>query len=193
MLFGRRWRDSGRNDAVAARKIRLRRIFEDSHEQAWRVLKRLGVPAERLDDAVQQVFLITAERLDDIVPGRERAFVYGVALHHARNVRRRAWREVLGSEDSEPDQYATAGPSPEALLDQKQCAAICTEVLETMDAPLREVFVLFEIEGLKMHEIADVVGIPAGTVASRLRRARSVFRARVTNWGSLPLAAEGGL
>ena len=62
-----------------------------------------------------------------------------------------------------------------------------------MDAPLREVFVLFEIEGLKMHEIADVVGIPAGTVASRLRRARNVFRARVANWGSLPLAAEGGL
>ena len=190
MLFGRKRRERARESAIAARKLRLRRIFEDSHEQAWRVLKRLGVPAERLDDAVQQVFLITAERLDDIIPGRERAFVYGVALHHARNVRRRAWREVLGSE---PDQCATSGPTPEVLVDQKQCAAICNRVLEGMDASLREVFVLFEIEGLKMHEIADVVGIPAGTVASRLRRARQVFRARVANWGNLPLAAEGGV
>jgi RNA polymerase sigma-70 factor (ECF subfamily) len=190
MLFGRRRHDQTREDALAARKLRLRRIFEDSHAQAWRVLKRLGVPAERLDDAVQQVFLITAERLDDIVPGRERAFVYGVALHHARNVRRRAWREVLGSE---PDHCATMGPSPEALVDQRECAAICHEVLQGMDPPLREVFVLFEIEGLKMHEIAGVVGIPAGTVASRLRRARQVFRARVASWGNLPLAAEGGV
>ena len=189
-MFGRGRRGRQREDALALRKLRLRRIFEESHEQAWRVLKRLGVPEERLDDAVQQVFLITAERLDDIMPGRERAFVYGVALHHARNVRRRAWREVLGSE---PDQWATAGPSPEVLVDRKRCAAVCNRVLQEMETPLREVFVLFEIEGLRMHEIAEVVGIPTGTVASRLRRARHVFRARVASWGSLPLAAEGGL
>jgi RNA polymerase sigma-70 factor (ECF subfamily) len=39
------------------------------------------------------------------------------------------------------------------------------------------VFVLFELEGLSAPEISELIGIPVGTVASRLRRARAAFRA----------------
>ena len=52
-------------------------------------------------------------------------------------------------------------------------------VLEQMDSDLRTVFVLYEFEDLSMAEIAEVVAIPRGTVASRLRRAREDFRERV--------------
>jgi len=54
------------------------------------------------------------------------------------------------------------------------------------------VFVLYEIEQLTSVEIADIVGVPAGTVASRLRRAREDFQARITraearrNFGGKP-------
>jgi RNA polymerase sigma-70 factor (ECF subfamily) len=48
-----------------------------------------------------------------------------------------------------------------------------------MHDTLREVFVLHEFEEMNMSEIAAVLGIPRGTVASRLRRARSEFRERV--------------
>jgi RNA polymerase sigma-70 factor (ECF subfamily) len=165
--------------AAAQRKLRLRRIFDDSYQQAWRVLKRLGVPAERLDDAVQQVFLITAERLDDIEAGRERAFVYGVALHHARTILRRSWREVLGDEtDARPG----GAPSPEVQLDQKRCIQLCHEALDSMSDDLRETFVLYELEGFTMEEIAALGGIPRGTVASRLRRARQLFEERSAEW-----------
>ena len=50
-----------------------------------------------------------------------------------------------------------------------------------MPKDLRTVFVLFEIEELTMAEISNVVEIPTGTVASRLRRAREVFRETVSH------------
>jgi RNA polymerase sigma-70 factor (ECF subfamily) len=52
-------------------------------------------------------------------------------------------------------------------------------VLDRMDESLRVVFVLYEFEEMNMSEIADVLEIPRGTVASRLRRARGDFRERV--------------
>ena len=52
-------------------------------------------------------------------------------------------------------------------------------VLDQMDADLRTIFVLHEFEEMNMSEIADVLEIPRGTVASRLRRARLEFRERV--------------
>jgi RNA polymerase sigma-70 factor, ECF subfamily len=53
-------------------------------------------------------------------------------------------------------------------------------VLDQMETDLRTVFVLYEFEELNMAEIASALGIPQGTVASRLRRARADFRQRVS-------------
>jgi RNA polymerase sigma-70 factor, ECF subfamily len=49
-------------------------------------------------------------------------------------------------------------------------------VLDAMPIELRAVFVLFELEGMTSPEIAAISGLPPGTVASRLRRARERFR-----------------
>jgi RNA polymerase sigma-70 factor (ECF subfamily) len=51
-----------------------------------------------------------------------------------------------------------------------------------MSLDLRVVFVLYEIDGLRSGEIAEVLGIPLGTVASRLRRARADFELRVARF-----------
>jgi RNA polymerase sigma-70 factor (ECF subfamily) len=56
---------------------------------------------------------------------------------------------------------------------------VLQEVLDQMPLELRAVFVLYEIEELTMAEIAEAVGIPPGTAASRLRRARESFHAIV--------------
>jgi RNA polymerase sigma-70 factor (ECF subfamily) len=52
-----------------------------------------------------------------------------------------------------------------------------------MDLDLRTVFILYEVEEMTMAEIATVLQIPPGTVASRLRRAREDFLARVRSTG----------
>ena len=69
--------------------------------------------------------------------------------------------------------------NPEALTDQKRMRQLLDGVLDKMDESLRVVFVLYEFEEMNMSEIADVLEIPRGTVASRLRRARAEFRERV--------------
>jgi RNA polymerase sigma-70 factor (ECF subfamily) len=169
-----------------ADKLRLRRIFDDNYDLVWRLLRRIGVPSERVEDTVQQVFLITAERLTDVVPGSERAFVYGVAVRLARSLAKRAWREVLGDE---ADLHCSHQPAPDELLSQKRLVELCDRALGEMRLEQREVFVLFEIQGLTAREIAALLGLPPGTVASRLRRARQLFRTLVDSWGcELPKA-----
>jgi RNA polymerase sigma-70 factor (ECF subfamily) len=65
---------------------------------------------------------------------------------------------------------------PETLLLQKAYRQSLSQALENLPANFREVLVLREIEGLSYKEIADVVGIPIGTVMSGLARARERLR-----------------
>jgi len=144
----------------------------------WRLLRRLGLPEGDADDAAQQVFIIAARRFGDIRPGRERSFLYTTALHVAfkahRSVERR--REDLGA-DVEPDPEGS--PNPEDLVDRRRARELLDSLLDALPLELRAVLVLHEIDELSTAEIAEVIGVPAGTAASRLRRARELFTERV--------------
>jgi RNA polymerase sigma-70 factor (ECF subfamily) len=172
----------------AAAQQRLRVLVQDNHRFAWRFLRRLGVGPGRLEDAVQQVFLITANRIDDITPGAERSWVVGAVIRVASQVRREARREQLHGE-AEVALQPDAAPSPEELADSKRARALLDQVLDAMPDELRVVFVLFELEELTGVEIAGLLELPQGTVASRLRRARETFQAAVKR---LRLRREGG-
>ena len=67
---------------------RLRGIVRAHFEVMWRLLRRLGVPAADLDDAVQEVILVLARKLDQVEPHSERAFVLSTAYRVASTVRR---------------------------------------------------------------------------------------------------------
>ncbi len=151
------------------------------------MLRRFGVPADRVEDSFQQVFLITLERLDDIVPGRERSFVYGVAIRIARCYVRSTWREVP---EEESDLRESIQQGADGLLDRRRLIEACDRILECIEPPLREVFILHEIEGLSGVEIAALLEIPEGTVHSRLRRARIRVRANVEALGAAPAPME---
>jgi RNA polymerase sigma factor (sigma-70 family) len=69
--------------------------------------------------------------------------------------------------------------SAEDLLDRAKARTVLDAVLAEMPVTLRSVFVLFELEQLSTVEIAELLGVPRGTVASRLRRAREDFEKRV--------------
>ena len=158
----------------ASKKARLERMFRAHHELVWRTLRRLGLPPEAAADATQQAFLIAAERLEDIRQGSERAFLFGTALRLARTAYRTRGRFQL---EEDMDTRAHGGSKMEELVDQRRAVELADRVLAEMDPTLLTVFVLFELEGLSTPEIAEIVGVPLGTAASRLRRAREAFRA----------------
>jgi RNA polymerase sigma-70 factor (ECF subfamily) len=165
-------------------QARLQALVWDHLDRAARIIRALGAPADDLDDLVQQAFSITAARLDDIADGKERAFLVETAVRltlDARRSRARAWGREAALSDL--CQVATGDPSPEDLSDQRQALRLLDRVLGQMDHELRTMLVLFEVEEMTMAEIAVLLKIPAGTVASRLRRAREAALSGIRRLG----------
>jgi RNA polymerase sigma-70 factor (ECF subfamily) len=154
---------------------RFRQLVDAHFAFIWRSLRGLGVPSDSADDAAQHVFWIAAQKLDTIAAGRERAFLFSTALGVAANARRaRARKREVVDEHALGAQLDDA-PSAEDLLEMKQARALLDRVLSLMHDDLRTVFVLSVLEGTTAPEISELLGIPPGTVASRLRRAREAF------------------
>ena len=159
-----------------ASKARLERMFHEHHDFIWRLLRRLGLSTGSADDAAQHVFLVAAERVDDIKLGSERSFLFGTALRVARSQSRSDRRWVL---EEDMDFRRSEAGRPEELVDHQRAIELMGRILDGMTLDLRTVFVLTELEGMTMPEVAALVEIPVGTAASRLRRAREAFRAAV--------------
>lgn len=151
-------------------------MFRAHHELVWRTLRRFGLSPEAAADATQQAFLIAAERLDDIRMGSERAFLFGTALRLARTASRSDRRMQF---EDDMDLHVDPGLRAEALTERQRAIELTDRVLSKLDPDLLTVFVLFELEEMSTPEIAKLIGIPVGTAASRLRRAREAFRAAV--------------
>ena len=74
---------------------------------------------------------------------------------------------------------ADTSSSADELIDQRRARETLDGVLHAMEEDLRTVFVLFELEEMPTAEIATLLAIPPGTVASRLRRARAEFEVQI--------------
>jgi RNA polymerase sigma-70 factor (ECF subfamily) len=143
-----------------------------------RTLSRAGVPQSEIDDEVQRTFIAVSRRLEDVRQDAERSFVYTVACNTASHARRARARRREFPSDKLPEQVA-GHATPEDLIERKRARELLDELMTSLDQPLREVFVLYELEGVDTIEIGHLLGIPRGTVASRLRRARGVLRRQV--------------
>jgi len=172
---------------TAAQRRRLRAMVEEHFDFIWRSLARMSVPETEIADCVQQVFLVASRKLSAIAQGSERSFLLGTALRVASDARRALSRRREVPED-ETVEHPCPDPQPDEIADQRRLRALLDEVLAAMPEDLRVVFVLFELEEMPTQEIAALLEIPSGTVASRLRRAREEFDRRVAR-----LRMRGGL
>ncbi len=158
---------------------RLERAARQSFQFIWRCLRRFGVrPDHAVDDAAQRVFEIAARKRQSIAPGHERAFFFRTALLVAAETRRRVARQKFLLDEAIVASQVDPAENPERLVEQRRWRALLDRLLEELSVELRTVFVLYELEGLKMAEIAELLELPPGTVASRLRRARDEFHAQ---------------
>jgi RNA polymerase sigma-70 factor (ECF subfamily) len=149
-------------------------MFKSHHLLIWRTLRRLGLTEDGAADGTQQAFLIAAERVQEIREGSERAFLFGTAIRLARSSHRRNNRCQL---EADMDTRVDPRPRADEATNRHSASELLDRVLRRMDEDLVTVFVLFELEGMSTPEIAELLQIPVGTAASRLRRARLAFRA----------------
>ena len=164
---------------------RLRSAITRDYEFVWRMLRRLGVAEGSVEDAAQQVLIVFSNRLSDVRPGAERAFMIATATRVAADARKKRTR---AREDLDPETLAalhSSAPLADELLDRGRARVLLDAVLDEMPDELRAVFVLFEFEDLTMAAIAELLALPPGTVASRLRRARATFELAAARYSQL--------
>lgn len=157
---------------------RLRDTVTRHLDDVWRFLRRLGLSATDADDAVQDVMMVFAQKLEVVVPGNEKSFLFGTALRVAMRVRR-ARAKLSDADDDVIEEQQDPGPGPDAVHDERQARELLDGLLEGMPIELRAVFVLTEVEEMTAAQVAVLLEVAPGTVASRLRRARELFDSRL--------------
>lgn len=174
-----------RVEALEAAPTDVRGLYFAHRDAVRLTLSRLTGSGPHLDDLLQDVFVVAlrdAARL--AVAASPRAWLYGIAVKLAANHRRRAWlRSWLGLEAARD---VEAPNDPVLALRRREAGALLETALAAMPAHKRELFVLFELEGLSGAELAGALDIPVGTLWRRLHDARNVFAAELARLGGPP-------
>jgi RNA polymerase sigma-70 factor (ECF subfamily) len=136
----------------------------------WAVL--LGLGASEAEDASQEVFAIAHRRIADCRAEEALgAWLFQITRRVCANHRRRGWwRRWLGREPGveAPAFEAAVAPTGADELAVRAC-------LRRLSPRLAEALILVDVDGLSREEAAAALGVPAGTVASRLRLGRQAF------------------
>lgn len=153
------------------------------HEgRVYRLLYRMLGSHEEAQDVAQETFLnLHRHGLRFRRHSRFSTFVYRVAANAALNRRRSLGRDRnrvqrLAARQAAGDHLPQAPCDPEENLTRGEVGRRVHEALLTLPERLRLPLVLFDLEGLPYSEIARVVGVPEGTVKSRIHRARQALR-----------------
>ena len=169
----------------------FRALYAQHAAAVFRLLRSLGVRSADLDDAAQEVFLTAFQKLGAFDDGRSfRSWVLGIAVNISRrHLSRTYWRSVLM--DLVKHEPMTSAPiSPDASAEQRERAARVGAVLDRMGEKKRTVLVLRDVMEFDEGETAASLGIPRGTVATRLYHARREF-ARIAKRFHLDPRASG--
>ena len=146
-------------------------IYNEEIAYVWSCLRRLGVDEKNLEDKAHDVFIIFYKRRKDFDEARPvRPWLCGIAARVALDHNRLAYkrREVL----SDRIVMDTVIPNPEAAMERQDARRRLLAALDALDVDRRTVFVLHDLEGRSIPEIAAIVDAPMNTLYSRLRLAR---------------------
>jgi len=152
-----------------------------------RLCARMTGDAHRAEDLTQTAFArVFAARADWQPSGKFSTFLWRIALNlchdELRKTKRRGECSLEGLEDgngSAADLFATDDLSPDAQADVRERGELVRRAMQELPAHYRAVVVLRHYEHLKFHEIAEVLGVPVGTVRSRLHNAVRLLRERL--------------
>jgi RNA polymerase sigma-70 factor (ECF subfamily) len=156
----------------------------------FRTAQRMTGDRARAEDAVQEAYLQAWKSFDRFEPGTNcRAWLFRILFHCVHHQRRKMFRFPLvpARRDSDTEEFLEANlpapePVPENLRDEQILAA-----LERIPGDYRAVVLLVDVEEFAYKDAAGILGIPIGTVMSRLSRGRKLLRGELAevarSWG----------
>lgn len=161
-----------------------KQLYDAHFEFLERISRRLGTPDAELDDVVQETFLVAFRKLGSFQSGRFSTWLYRIAANvvsgrHRRRRIRAAFQSLFGRAEERTTRSA------DHEYEAREAQACVAEVLERMAPKKREVFALYELEGLSGEEIAERIGCKLDTVWTRLHYARKDFE-RIARKRGLP-------
>ena len=164
------WLQRARTGDEAAYRWLLGRYRARVVRLAAHVLRREG----EAEDVAQEAFLRAFRRLPGFRgEGRFSAWLFGIAVRLCLDRRRSARWTCEVPEDDAPAPF----PSPNSAEDSTDTRLLVGALLDRLSSPMRAALILRELEGLDYDEISATLGVPVGTVRSRLHAARAQFRA----------------
>lgn len=151
-------------------------LYDQFYAAVFRKILLITADPQTAADATQEGFLRAFVRFDKLrsADSFER-WVTVIALNVVRERARKRWREFL------------VDPATAVSLDRAhfvdpfdaEASSVLTDVVRSLPLELREVVLLYYYDEFKVGEIARALRIPAGTVKSRLARARAMLKARL--------------
>ena len=177
----------------AARDQRQRLAFDHYVVPEIPVLYRValsltGQPADA-EDLVQDTLVRAFRAVDRFDGAHPRAWLLTILRHtHLNRVRGRKPVLLRDGESVELtlERVGKPEPSAEEVVVSDLFESVVAQALAALPDKHREVVTLVDINGLSYQEAADVLGVPRGTVMSRLHRARARIRTRLTAAGLAP-------
>ncbi|MDX2033605.1 MAG: sigma-70 family RNA polymerase sigma factor [Blastocatellia bacterium] len=148
----------------------------------YRVARRTLGCASQAEDIVQETCLQAWRSFHRFEPGTNiRAWLFKIMFHVISHHRRKAFRLVTVAEEESYlfDQLVYEPPIPAELRDEDLLAA-----LKQVPENFRAVLLLADVQEFSYREIQEILGIPIGTVMSRLSRARQILRNHLANLGA---------
>lgn len=146
-------------------------------DSAYTLARYLTRDLHDAEDVVQEAYLRALRYFGGYRGGDPRAWMLAIVRNTFHTWRRRERHQDEAMEfDEDRHSEAVEGEHPGALLDAALDREALERALDRLPTEFREVLVLRELEGLSYKEISTVVGVPVGTVMSRLARARERLR-----------------
>lgn len=136
------------------------------------------------DDVAQDVFATALRRYPSFRgESSERTWLFSITRNVVRNARRRAaLRRFVGLGEEIPEPAADEPGADEQVAAMQRRRAV-QQALETLSAKHREAIVLVDLEGLTAREAGELLGVPEGTIASRLHHGRKAFASALKRKG----------
>jgi RNA polymerase sigma-70 factor (ECF subfamily) len=150
-------------------------------DAAYNLARWLARNVQDAEDVVQEAYLRAFRFFPGFRGGDARAWLMKIVRNpcytwlHANRPLQDA---TEFDENLFPDSHA---PNPEEVVLQNHSGTLVRKALEKLPPNFREGLILRELEGMSYREIADITGMPAGTVMSNLSRARGCLRQALTN------------